>query len=100
MWYFLYKVLEAGQEFEKKKQKIGNVHPKKIIISQDGVVSIVSQFSIPGETNSNFEEKLEKKDAYLGNKFIIQLLKNCVGSKRENIQATLILVKHKCLVQG
>lgn len=36
VWYLLYNIVRAGNKFELLKKKIGNIHPRNILINESG----------------------------------------------------------------
>jgi len=57
VWYLLYNIVRAGNKFELLKKKIGNIHPRNILINESGQIKIISSISLPGELN-NYEALL------------------------------------------
>ena len=61
----LYNIVRAGNKFELLKKKIGNIHPRNILINESGQIKIISSISLPGELN-NYETLLEsQKNEYI-----------------------------------
>lgn len=57
--------MRAGNKFELLKKKIGNIHPRNILINESGQIKIISSISLPGELN-NYEALLEsQKNEYI-----------------------------------
>ena len=60
VWYLLYNMVRAGQKFEDFKKKIGNVHPRNVLINESGQIKMISTCSLPGESNS-YDRVLESQ---------------------------------------
>lgn len=79
MWYILYIFVKAGRVFElRKRNKMGNFHPSKVVINDHGHIKFVSILSIPDEA-TNFQRISTDKNCkfvYLGMLFVIKPLRN------------------------
>ena len=52
MWYFLYELVLLGKKFEEKKEKIGNVHTRNIVMNERGLVKVIGTISLPKEVDN------------------------------------------------
>ena len=62
MWFLLYSIIRVGKRFELVNEKIGDVHPFNILVNDEGMIKMISQYSLPGEM-TNFERVLEDRNA-------------------------------------
>jgi len=49
MWFLLYKLLQILKQFEKMKKRIGNLHPKNILLDEDGQIKLITKYSLMEE---------------------------------------------------
>ena len=82
VWYLLYNIVRAGNKFELLKKKIGNIHPRNILINESGQIKIISAVSLPGELN-NFEALLD-----------------CVKGEAPNVYLAPEEINHDLIMKG
>ena len=58
LWYLLYNLVRAGAKFERSHSKVGDVHPRNILINNDGLIKVMSTLSLPSET-TNYEKYID-----------------------------------------
>lgn len=65
IWYLLHTIATVGATYHKLGEKIGNIAPNYIFMSEKGLIKVASLSSWPGQ-KTNYENALyEKESAYL-----------------------------------
>ena len=67
IWYLLYNLIRAGNKAEQIHKKIGDIHPKNILIDDNGQTKIFSTLSVPDQID-NFWKVVENRntEVFLG----------------------------------
>lgn len=67
LWYLLYNLLEAAFLLEPLSRRIGDIHPRNIVINEKGRIKIIPQALFPNSKTS-YQKIIEDKasDVFLG----------------------------------
>ena len=76
MWYLVYSLLAAGNDFHESGKKVGDIRPQNVFINEDGQVKVATHLTWPGEQNNYHKTFYEKETTFLGTVSLSQPPKN------------------------
>ena len=66
LWYLVYTLLAAGNDFHESGKKVGDIRPQNVFINEDGQVKVATHLTWPGEQNNYHKTFYEKETTFLG----------------------------------